>query len=285
MKPFFGNDRTTDKKNEHLNAEPFLVATPPEQASRMQELSSEEITETIRESKLPLAVRIFKWICGYLALICIGGALKARVPIRTAYGNAPQVFWVGGVCLILFVVLVILGRRKEKTVLESEDADRSLERYAESTDEVFKQLGVPETAEEVNAFGFFYRVKKDGECRPCKGFAMQVALYFNLTFRAYADGDRLCLANLDGVYAVPLSELRAIRTIRKNVVFSVWTKDDPINDEKYKPYKLGVDNLENVHAKWCHVLEFEHDGETWGIWFPNYELPAYEKLTGLKAEW
>lgn len=289
MKPFFGNDRTTDKKNDYMNAEPFLVATPPAQASRMQELSGEAVDETIRESRLPLFARIFTWICGYLALICLGGLVWEglvweRVPIRTAYANAPQLFWVGGVCLVLFVLLLILGHRKQKAVLESEDADRYVDRLVETTNDVFSQLGVPETAEEVNALGFFYRVKKDGEVRPCKGFAMQLALYFNYTFRAYVDGERFCLANLEGVYAVPLAELKAIRTVRKRIALSQWVKDDPITDEKYKPYKLGMDRYGTVYAKEYHVLEFEHEGEAWGIWFPNYDLPAYEKLTGLKAE-
>ena len=30
-------------------------------------------------------------------------------------------------------------------------------------------------------------------------------------------------------------------------------------------------------------LELEHEGETWGIYFPCYELPVFEELTGLKA--
>ena len=44
----------------------------------------------------------------------------------------------------------------------------------------------------------------------------------------------------------------------------------------------GVD--ENLRVGWYHVLEFVHKGETWGIWFPNYELPFFEKATGLKAD-
>jgi hypothetical protein len=39
-----------------------------------------------------------------------------------------------------------------------------------------------------------------------------------------------------------------------------------------------------VFCKEYHVLELEQNGEEWGIWFPPYELPAMEALTGLKAE-
>jgi hypothetical protein len=33
-----------------------------------------------------------------------------------------------------------------------------------------------------------------------------------------------------------------------------------------------------------HILELEKDGETYGIYFPAYELAAIESLTLLKAE-
>jgi len=28
----------------------------------------------------------------------------------------------------------------------------------------------------------------------------------------------------------------------------------------------------------------EYEGEPWSIYFPNYELPIFEQVTGLKAE-
>ena len=86
---------------------------------------------------------------------------------------------------------------------------------------------------------------------------------------------------------MPLSELKAIRTVRKKILLPDWTKGKPLTHEQYKPYMLkmirgGV--FENLRVGWYHVLEFVHKGETWGIWFPNYELPFFEKATGLKAD-
>ena len=33
-----------------------------------------------------------------------------------------------------------------------------------------------------------------------------------------------------------------------------------------------------------HILELEHGGENYGIYFPCWELPVFERLTGLNAE-
>lgn len=32
-----------------------------------------------------------------------------------------------------------------------------------------------------------------------------------------------------------------------------------------------------------YILELEYGQETWGLWFPCYELSAFEALTGLKG--
>ena len=136
--------------------------------------------------------------------------------------------------------------------------------------------------------GFDYREKKgriSPRGREGVGFG---TVYDCYTFRAYVKDKNLCFACTDeGIIAVPLSELKAIRTVRKKILLPDWTKGKPLTHEQYKPYMLkmvrgGV--FENLRVGWYHVLEFVHKGETWGIWFPNYELPFFEKATGLKAD-
>ena len=63
-----------------------------------------------------------------------------------------------------------------------------------------------------------------------------------------------------------------------------WNKEIGPNEERYKPFKLGVDQYGGVHAKPYHILTLEHEGEEMGIYFPCYELETIELLTGLKAE-
>ena len=154
--------------------------------------------------------------------------------------------------------------------------------------EILAELGVPKTARSVDVIGFDYREKKGRISPRGRDGVNGVTVYPLYTFKGYVKDDALCFACTDeGVYAVPLSEIRAIRTVDKRLYLPCWTKGAPLAHEKYKPYKLKtvrgrVD--ENLRVGWYHVLEFVHKGETWGIWFPNYELPFFEKATGLKAD-
>ena len=53
MKPFLGIDLTTNKKNEQINGEEFVIAKPALSLTQSLESSSENVAETIEKSKLP----------------------------------------------------------------------------------------------------------------------------------------------------------------------------------------------------------------------------------------
>ena len=89
---------------------------------------------------------------------------------------------------------------------------------------------------------------------------------------------------MDEIYGFELSELKAIRTYTKGVIVPFWNKDEDIGEEKYKLYKVRKNSNGDINFKGYHVLEIEHGGELWGLYFPSYELSVFEKLTGLKAE-
>ena len=92
------------------------------------------------------------------------------------------------------------------------------------------------------------------------------------------------MANLDGKYAFDFNSLKAIKTVKKSIYIDEWTKETAYNKGIYKKYKLKTTDEENVICKYYHILEFENNGELWGIYFPYYELPIMEEITGLIAE-
>lgn len=63
-----------------------------------------------------------------------------------------------------------------------------------------------------------------------------------------------------------------------------WNKDEAYNKGVYKQYKLVEDNLGRVSGKNYQILELNSGGKRWGIYFPCYELPVFEEITGLKAD-
>ncbi|MBR4769339.1 MAG: phage holin family protein [Clostridia bacterium] len=287
MKPFFGIDITTDKKNETQNADQFLVQKPSAAAEKKNSMFFDDAFDAFKDAMKAEDKKTNLFVCAGMAGLFSLVFFLICVVARWQNGPNPDGWWwalaIGLGCAALAAVLAALGWRCGKYEAKWDDLENETDRVEDSITEIYRELGVPQSAKSVEALGFFYRVK-NGELRPCKAEWDQSQLYYGYTFKGYVRGGRLCLACLDGVFALPRNEIKAIRTIRKRIVLPMWAKDEPITGEKFKPYQLKEDEYGNVCAKWYHVLEFEHDGEAWGIWFPNYELPAYEKLTGLKAD-
>ena len=284
MKPFIGIDLTEDKKNEQSNGDEFLVQKPSGSLTEAFEKTAETAVESTKKAGPSLILRILFGISGLGAVIFIRGIAGALedVTFAEAYRNAAWTFWVCGICAATFVILLVMQGRKEKKVLESEEYENDLSHLDKAVKAVEAELGVPAEAKETDILGFFYKMK-DGEPKPVEKWS-QTSIFVSAIFSAYADGENLYLSNMDGKYAFPLSSLKAIRTVKKRTAVGDWNKDDPMDSPEYKPYKLTEDGHGNTVCRQYHILELERDGEAWGIWYPSYENPTFEELTGLKAE-
>ena len=177
---------------------------------------------------------------------------------------------------------MLVGKKKKKAILEDEENALAISKLDGIHDTIMSELSVPADAKEVDVLFFHYKVK-DGEIK-VHGKATMMVQYLNLIFSIYADEENLYLANLECKYAFPLSSLKTIRTIKKRIHIPEWNKEEAFNKGIYKQYKLVSDKYGFIHCKSYHILELTHNGEDYGIYFPNYELPIFEEATGLKAE-
>ncbi len=287
MKPFLGIDLTNNKKNEQFNDEAYLVMTPSGALAQSFEHQTENAQQQIEKSKLPLGIRIGHWICGTVGALVVIGILKAMtgedsVSLAQAYENADWLFWIGGACLVIWGILKLISMRREKEVLESDESERIFDNFDKTCEAIFTELAVPQDARDVDVLSFYYKLKGD-EIKLCEK-GLQIAPYNNPVFRIFSDAEHLYLANLEGKHAIPFSALKAIRSSKKTIRILTWNKDEMYDKGIYKQYKLDHDNFGCIICKGYHILEFEYQGEVWGIYFPNYELPVFEELTGLKAE-
>lgn len=281
MKPFLGIDLTTNKENEQLNGDEFLIARTSAALTQSLENASEKAEMVVEKANLPLALRVVRWICGIAALILVAGILKSKVSFAEGYQNAPWLFWAAGICAVIWGVLTLVSKRKENTVLTEEVTTQMLS-HVEAADAVFTELAVPTDAKEVDVLSFLYKMK-DGDIKVCEK-PMQMFQYLNPVFRAYTDAENLYLADVEGKYAFPLSDLVSLKTVEKHIRLSNWNKDEDFKSDAYKPYKLTTDSYGSIHCKCYHILEVDRQGQRYGIYIPSYELPVFEELTSLKAE-
>ena len=284
MKPFLGIDLTENKKNEQFNGSCFLVSQPSSAMAQAIKNSTERAEATIEHAKLPAVLRIGQWVCGAVGAIVAAGILRGlgNVTLQEAYQNASWLFWLAGGCLLVWAILKIVSTQKEKAVLGTEESTHTLSNLDSTCSAVYSELSVPADAKEVDILSFFYKVK-NGEIKVCEK-GMQITPYFNPVFKIYSDSDHLYIANLEGKYAFPLSAISSIRTIKKHIRIPGWNKDEGYDKGIYKQYKLTADNYGCIHCKHYHILEINHNGQLWGIYFPCYELPVFESAAGLTAQ-
>ena len=282
MKPFLGIDLTENKKNEEVHGREFLVQELSAAMSQCLESSAEETTETLKKAKLSLPLRIIQYVCGFSGLLILGGILKADVSFAEGYQNAPALYWIAGICLPIWLVLWLGGKHKEKQVLSTEESTQTISHLEGVSNASYSELGVPADANTVDILSFFYKIK-DGEIK-VQEKAMQVFQYFNLEYKLFCDEENIYLSSLHEKFAFPRQSLKGIRTVQKHIRLMDWNKEESFNKGIYKEYALTRDNYGCIHCKWYHILEIEHKGETFGVYIPGYDLPAWEKITGLTAE-
>ena len=274
MKPFLGIDLTGNKENEQVNGSEFLIQMPSAALTNALEASSEKADATLEESKIPKVFRIIQSVCGIAGLLMVTGFLKADVSFAEGYQNAPWVVWTAGICLPVWLVLWIWGKLKAKNVLESDESAHTISRLEGTATAIYQELGVPNEAKDIDVLLFFYKMK-NGEIKVHEK-GMQITQYFNPEFKIFTDAENLYLANLEGKYAFPLSSVVKIHSVKKHIRIAGWNKEEKFDKGEYKQYKLTSDSYGCIHCKAYHILEINLRGESWGIYFPSYELPTVE---------
>ena len=281
MKPFYGIDRTTLKKNTFHEGDCFIAATVSDMTRQSYERALQSAAKELEATKLNPLLRGLKTVCSWITLIVFLSTIRAlrNVTIAEAFENAPFIFWLMGGCGMVWLVLTILTNRKAKTVMAGEDFNMSTRRLEGEIDRVFRELQVPDDAKQVDVVQLTYRWKNGTVKISTTG--SETTPYTNVSLRVFRREDVLCLADLENRYELPISAMRRLKMVKKPLVIQGWNKEEKLNDPFYKPYKLTMDNYERVHTKSYGLLELNHDGVDWALWLPPYELNYISALTGL----
>lgn len=272
MKPFLGIDLTENKHNEQMNGAQFLVQTPSDALRQALAASSEKAETTVSKSRLPIPFRVLQYICGFAALLIGGAVLNAEVSFAEGYRNAAWLYWTAGICAVLWGILWLLSRQKARAVLETDESTQTFSHLEGVAQAIYQELGVPDNAKTVDVLFFFYK-HKNGQLKLVEKTV--AAQYFNPEYKLFADPDHIYLANLEGKYAFPRTAIQQLHTVKKHIRIAAWNKEEAHNKGIYKQYKLTTDNYGCIHCRQYYILEVDHRGESFGIYIPCYELPAF----------
>ena len=283
MKPLFAIDITRNKKNETVNGQEFITATADTQNTEALEARQEALGETIKASRLPLWLHFVKLACGGFGALVFACSIEPAIDlgIQQVMANAPILLIAGAVSLLIWAVLQVCSKRKEKKVLQEQNVEHQTAAIAQNERMIYEELGVPADAATIDILLFRYKLKDSEPI--ARTIGLQTVPYINLEVKAFVDRDCLCLIDTEARYEFPLDELRGIQRVNKRIGIMGWNKEEDPCKGIYKPYKMTVSDAGDVFFKPYYILEIERWGETYGIYFPCYELPTLERLTGLKA--
>lgn len=286
MKPFLGIDLTFNKKNELQNGSELIVAKPSVTLTQAFESGSKKTEEMIKRTKLPLPLYFIRFFCSVVIFGIIDYILDCIIENNAVFSVANKyirlIILVAFVCIFIRLLLINMSVKKEKAVLESDEYDYLLSNMDDIRGRIYAELYVPDNAEDVDILSFGYKAKGDK-------IKMRETFFYsptctNTAFKAYANSRNLYLVGLNAKYSIPLSSIRAIRTVNKSVSVMGWNKKEAYNKGIYKQYNIICEDSVSFRFKPYYIVEFTYNNETWGIYIPCYELPAFEKLTGLQAQ-
>lgn len=287
MKPFIGIDITENKKNDEINGKEFVAQETSKALYEAYDKATDEVGGFSLKAKLPLLYRIIHSLTGVVAAGITAGFLEAVMEvdglksISKIYENAAGMIWLCVACWIAFGLMTYFGRQKVKKIAESDEYNHSQSKAESLSNTIYAELGIPPQAPFVDILSFQYKIK-DGEIKP-KGKEAKTVPFINIAFRIHSDSENLYLTEMENKYAFSFSEIKGIKMIKERGFIQAWNKDVAFNKGEYKQYKITKNDYGYYFKQYC-ILELDHNGEIWQIYFPDYELPVFEQLTGLKAE-
>ncbi len=284
MKPLFGTDLTTNKKNDTANIERFACERISQASSDALDDVSEQATDVAKKASLPVILKIIFYACGFGLLVMLRVLRELRIDSDT---TIQQVLkdnpWTIIVVMGLGAVIWIIGfysKRLNKKVTDSEEYAVTESRINNVLANVYAELGVPSEAEDVDVFFCFYK-EKNGKYI-VKRSGVNPFDFVNFSNKIFIENGNLYVADTTTKYCIPDFIPTSIEKVNKRKTFPIWNKDTPHNKGEYKQYKISY-NDSVYSCKPFYILHFESYGEKWGLYFPSYELPFFEKLTGLKG--
>lgn len=278
MKPIFCIDVTKNRNNSIVNGDEFVTAKVSSLRADMLGKAVDQVDAQEEKTKLPGFLNILRllFLGAFVFCFSIFLGFVSEGTIAQAYQREPLLVWICLGTLLCWGLLAYLGGKKEKSVRESEETQRVVATADQLLENVYEELKVPRTAASMDILVFRY-VEKKGQVVPKSS---GVITFMSCVCKVFSENGTLCIADADQRYEIPLSDVRRIVTVNKDAYIPTWNKEIPTNKPPYKQYKLRIDNYGFIHFKPYYILELEHNGETWGLYFPSYELTLVESLTG-----
>ena len=283
MKPLFSIDITENKKNQQVNGSELITARITDECSENLSASQAAYSSLNNKGKLSVWLEIVKLLAGCFGFMVVLILLPTAITIGfgAAFMSAPVMSVIGILSLIGWGVLFVLSKVRKIQYEKTHNEEAIIRSLNEAMRAAYAMLGVPDSAENVDVLMFRYKTK-DGEPIPVDT-VYQTTRYINLDMKVFVKDGKLCLSDLSNLYSFGIDEIEGIKTVKKRIFFPTWNKDVAHNELMYKPYRITLkDKVYSTRP--YYVLTVKHGDETYGLYFPPYELSVFERLAETTAK-
>ena len=248
---------------------------------RIDKLCDEENEYKKKKVYIPSFLYGIEMVALFIMLI---GALSLYLGIEDNMVSMDDLEWrivILVTALSSIVLLGVFGYEKMRQI-NYEKSDVCAEynaRMENMYESIYLEMGVPIDAPYVDFLHFNYRMNGAGVVPVQVGKYSQ--LYNIWDFKFYSDDKKLYMASDEEVYAIDIANIKNITKMNKKIHLSVTKKQKNTVDKFKKNNVKGYFGSYKIES--YYIMEFEHKGDLWGLYFPWYELPVIEELTGIKA--
>lgn len=273
------------KKNEKdiKNYDKFVKRKISSKLSEELEGLTNQSYSLTKKSQIPWWLMIIKYLAiGIGALICVIIFIPQKdLTIQESYHNAPYLFYIGPILLIMGLIILIIEKRRYKKVENSEELNTLESDCNLLLAKCNQDLNIPLDAKKMDFFMLPSKTKNDGK-EKLSNYGMFNALNNDLS--VFKEEDNLCIAFTDLVLSIPLNSFKKIVEVKKNIIFYGWNKDTPYNKEPYREYKIKINQYGGFIMKRYYSVQFEYENEEYEFYIPKYELNTIQEYLNLEVE-
>jgi len=282
MKIFLGINKT-DKKNLSIyQGEDFVAKELSQETAKALDEVSGKVEELGERASLPKGLKIAFYVFAAIFGILVIGIIRAvakGTSLETGYQNAPYLFWIAGGAGVVTLGLFLYGKYRFGKVSQESETQYIATEYNVAVENAIREINAPANAVRADFLSFVYVIKND-KISIKAGFDSINQTMEPIEFDVYRQGENLCIADMRRVFEIPLAKITKISTINKKVFLTGWNKGETPKSDKYKQYKIQIVQS-GLTIKTYHILHIDHNGEEIRMYFPCYELPVIQQLTGI----
>ena len=225
-----------------------------------------DVSSKVNKGKLLFSLAIQTLIyCPIILVLILVNGLKDDLTFMEELINHKWVYIIGGCIELICGIYSIYKISKIKKIDNSEEVDVLTKKSDDVYNKCLEEIKIPENHINVD---YLYDLSDNDH----KNFD-----YYNQEMFTFIEDDSLCLATLNEVYKIPLTEIKGVEKSDTKSKFINWNKETEPKNNKYNNCKVMVENGIVYKVKLCQI-NIENSLGSYFIVLPEYEYQVIADL-------